>query len=55
MASLIGASRATVTRALGDWRRRGLIGTARHQITIMSTPGLRSAAGRDVTDPMRDR
>jgi CRP/FNR family transcriptional regulator, cyclic AMP receptor protein len=55
MASLIGASRATVTRALGDWRRRGLIGTARHQITIMSIPGLRSAAGRDVTDRVRDR
>ena len=47
IASLIGTSRATVTRALGDWRRRGLISTARHQITIKSTPGLRSIADRD--------
>jgi DNA-binding transcriptional MocR family regulator len=47
IASLIGTSRATVTRALGDWRRRGLISTARHQITINSTPGLRSIANRD--------
>jgi CRP/FNR family cyclic AMP-dependent transcriptional regulator len=46
IASLIGTSRATVTRALGDWRRRGLISTARHQITINSTPGLRSIADR---------
>jgi CRP/FNR family cyclic AMP-dependent transcriptional regulator len=47
IASLIDTSRATVTRALGDWRRGGLIGTARQQITINSTPGLRSIAGRD--------
>jgi CRP/FNR family cyclic AMP-dependent transcriptional regulator len=46
IASLVGTSRATVTRALGDWRRRGLISTARHQITINSTPGLRSIADR---------
>lgn len=47
IASLIGTSRATVTRALGDWRRGGLIITAPHQITINSAPGLRSIAGRD--------
>lgn len=46
IATLIGTSRATVTRALGDWRRRGLINTARHQITINSTPGLRGIADR---------
>jgi len=47
IATLIGTSRATVTRALGDWRRRGLISTARQQITINSAPGLRSIADRD--------
>jgi CRP/FNR family transcriptional regulator, cyclic AMP receptor protein len=51
IASLIGTSRATVTRALGSWRRRGLIDTARHQITIKSAPGLRSAADRDADSP----
>jgi CRP/FNR family cyclic AMP-dependent transcriptional regulator len=51
IASLIGTSRATVTRALGNWRRRGLIDTARHQITIKSTPGLRSTADRDTGSP----
>jgi CRP/FNR family transcriptional regulator, cyclic AMP receptor protein len=47
IASLIGTSRATVTRTLRDWRRRGLISTARHRITINSTPGLRGLADRD--------
>jgi CRP/FNR family transcriptional regulator, cyclic AMP receptor protein len=47
IASLIGTSRATVSRALGDWRRGGLIGTGPHQITINSAPALRSIAGRD--------
>ena len=46
IASLIGTSRATVTRALHDWRRRDLITTARHQITINDTPALRSLADR---------
>jgi CRP-like cAMP-binding protein len=53
IADLAGTSRATVTRALGDWRRLGLIDTARHQITINSTPGLRSAAGRDPSSRAR--
>ena len=47
IASLVGTSRATVTRALGNWRDGGLISTARHQITIRSTLGLRNAADRD--------
>jgi CRP/FNR family cyclic AMP-dependent transcriptional regulator len=46
LADLIGASRATVTRALRDWRHRGLIVTARRQITIISLPDLRNVAGR---------
>ena len=46
IASLIGASRATVTRALRNWRGRGLITSARHQITITNSQGLHGAAGR---------
>lgn len=46
IASLIGTSRATVTRALHDWRRRNLITTARHQITINNRQGMHNAAGR---------
>lgn len=34
IASIVGVSRATITRALGDWRRRGLIKTSRHCLTI---------------------
>jgi CRP-like cAMP-binding protein len=52
IAGLIGVSRATVTRALADWRHQGLITTTRHQITIMSFPGLRRAAGRDLGTPL---
>jgi CRP/FNR family transcriptional regulator, cyclic AMP receptor protein len=51
LASLIGASRATVTRAVGDWRRQGLIGTGRNKITVINPSGLRSAVGRH---PRRD-
>jgi CRP/FNR family cyclic AMP-dependent transcriptional regulator len=51
IADLIGASRATVTRALADWRHDKLISTTRHQITIMNTPGLRRAAGRGIDAP----
>jgi CRP-like cAMP-binding protein len=47
IASLIGTSRATVTRALSHWRRRHLISTTpRHQITINDVPGLLRLAGR---------
>jgi CRP/FNR family transcriptional regulator, cyclic AMP receptor protein len=47
IASLAGTSRATITRALAEWRTRGLISTARHQITIHSAPDLRGLAGRN--------
>jgi CRP-like cAMP-binding protein len=47
IASYIGTSRATVTRALGDWRRRGLISTNRHRITIMNIALLRRIAHKD--------
>lgn len=46
LASLAGTSRATVTRALSNWRMRGLIRTAQHRITITDPDGLRRVAGR---------
>ena len=44
LASLAGTSRATVTRTFDDWRRRGLIRTAPHRITIINEPVLRRIA-----------
>jgi CRP/FNR family transcriptional regulator, cyclic AMP receptor protein len=46
IASLIGASRATVTRALSDWRHRGLISTNRRHLTITNTTPLNRIARR---------
>ena len=45
LASLAGTSRATVTRAFGNWRRRGLIRTGQRRITIIDLAGLRQVAG----------
>ena len=45
LASLAGTSRATVTRALGNWRRRGFIRTGQRRITIMDPGALRQIAG----------
>lgn len=45
LASLAGASRATVTRALSNWRKRGFVLTAQRHITIIDLKGLRQAAG----------
>ena len=45
LASLAGTSRATVTRALSNWRSRGLISTRQRHITITNLPGLRQLAG----------
>jgi CRP/FNR family transcriptional regulator, cyclic AMP receptor protein len=44
-ASLAGTSRATVTRALSAWRRRGFIRTGQRRITITDQHGLRRVAG----------
>ncbi len=44
--SLIGASRSTVTRALHDWRARGILATDQRQITILDWERLRRVAGR---------
>jgi CRP-like cAMP-binding protein len=45
LASLAGTSRATGTRAFDDWRKRGLIRTRQHRITIIDPQGLRRVAG----------
>jgi CRP-like cAMP-binding protein len=45
LASLAGTSRATVARALSNWRARGLIRTGQRHLTLIDLPGLRSAAG----------
>ena len=45
LASLAGTSRATVTRALGNWRQRGFIRTGQRRITIVDPGALRQAAG----------
>ena len=46
LASLAGSSRATVTRALSNWRKRGFIITGQRHITISDPPGLGKIAGR---------
>ena len=46
LASLTGASRATVTRALSNWRRRGIIRTGPRDITITDLGALRKIAGQ---------
>ena len=45
LAGLTGASRATVTRALSSWRKRGMIRTGQRRITITDLQALRRIAG----------
>jgi len=45
LASLAGTSRATVTRAFTNWRKRGLIRTGPRRITLTDLPGLERLAG----------
>lgn len=45
LASLIGASRATVTRTLHDWRSRGAVRTGQRHVTILDDTILRRVAG----------
>ncbi len=45
LASWVGVSRATVTRALQDWRRRGLVSTQPGVITIMDADTLQRIGG----------
>jgi CRP/FNR family transcriptional regulator, cyclic AMP receptor protein len=44
LASLAGVSRATMTRALNEWRRRRIIQTGKGHITITNMDGLRKIA-----------
>jgi CRP-like cAMP-binding protein len=46
LASLAGVSRATATRALARWRRRGIIRTGRRDATILDVAALRTIADR---------
>jgi CRP/FNR family cyclic AMP-dependent transcriptional regulator len=46
LASMAGTSRATVTRALSNWRKRGFILTGQRHITILDPQGLRKVAGQ---------
>jgi CRP/FNR family cyclic AMP-dependent transcriptional regulator len=45
LASLAGASRATVTRALSNWRKRGIIRTGQRDITIIGLDAMKRIAG----------
>jgi CRP/FNR family cyclic AMP-dependent transcriptional regulator len=45
LASLAGTSRATVTRAFDNWRKRGFVRTAYRHITITDIAGLRQISG----------
>jgi CRP/FNR family cyclic AMP-dependent transcriptional regulator len=45
LASLAGTSRATVARALANWRERGFILTGQHRITVIDTAALQRVAG----------
>jgi CRP/FNR family transcriptional regulator, cyclic AMP receptor protein len=46
LASLAGTSRATVTRAFSNWRKRGFVRTGPRHITIIDQAGLHKVAGR---------
>jgi CRP-like cAMP-binding protein len=46
LASLAGTSRATVTRALRNWRQRGYIRTGQRRLTITDLQSLRQIAGQ---------
>lgn len=55
LASLIGGSRSTVTRALHDWRSRGIIGTSPGRGEILDRARLRRIAGRAMQAPLSAR
>lgn len=48
LGKMIGATRESVSRTLGDWRRAGIIGTQRRRILIQKPAALRAqSAGHD--------
>jgi CRP/FNR family transcriptional regulator, cyclic AMP receptor protein len=55
LASLIGASRSTVTRALHDWRSRHIIGTDQRHIEILDRTRLLRIADRLPQEPLSAR
>jgi CRP-like cAMP-binding protein len=54
LASLIGASRSTVTRALRDWRSRRIIGADPRRLEIMDQARLLRIAGRAQQEQLSD-
>ncbi len=48
LASWVGVSRATVTRALRQWRERKLVSTRQGHMTIIDTAALRRISGGPV-------
>ena len=46
LASMAGMSRATLTRALSNWRQRGIIRTGQRDMTITDLAALRKIAGQ---------
>jgi CRP/FNR family cyclic AMP-dependent transcriptional regulator len=54
LASLIAASRSTVTRALQGWRSRQIIGTDHCHIEVLDRARLQQIAGRDSKNPLSD-
>jgi CRP/FNR family transcriptional regulator, cyclic AMP receptor protein len=55
LASLIGASRSTVTRALQGWRSRHIIGTDQRRLQILDRARLQRIADRDSNGPLSAR
>jgi CRP-like cAMP-binding protein len=55
LASLIGASRSTVTRALRDWRKRHVIGADPRHLEIADQARLLRIAGRAQQEPLSSR
>lgn len=54
LAGLAGTSRATVARAVKDWRKRGLIRTGQRRITLTDVTGLRKVAGPEYWYEIRE-
>lgn len=46
MASMIGATRTTVTKVVNDWKRRGLIRVSRGRIVILNHPAIQAMIHR---------
>ena len=47
LAEMVGTTRETLAHTLGDFRRRGLLDTAHHQVVIRDAERLAEVAGED--------